>query len=228
MDLKNLVLRGFATARLTAGGDEQAQDPRWLGQKAQAVLLDRLRTLAIQCEAIDADEDLSEAGKARKRAELGTVAMKEIESDLATVRTALTTKLATAKARLAEAAHPEASDFDRLARLLRIQNQQRLLLELDNQSLLGELIRASREGDDVTFAAISELPGFLLRERGIAKETVAAARKQMMSRLDPLAVAAVEDSQTMSRLVDENISEAQRAIREFCGVPEERSVRVYK
>lgn len=227
MDLKNLVLRGFATARLVQGGDEAAQCPKWLGQKAQAVLLDRLRTLAIQCEGIDADEDLSPAGKARKKSELGTAAMQEIESDLATVRAALTTKLATARARLAEAAHPESSDFDRLARLLRIQNQQRFLMELDNQSLLGELIRASREGDDVTFSAIAELPAFVLRERGIAKESVDAARKQMMSRVDPLAVSAAEDAEQMATLVDQNIGEAQKAIREHCGLPESRSVRVY-
>lgn len=226
MDLKNLIEKGFSTARLTAGGNEQAQDPRWLGAKAQGVLLNHLRTLAIQCESIDANEDLSEAGRAKRRAELGTTALKEIEGDLAAIRSTLSAKLATAKQRLSEAGRPEGqSDVDRIARLLELQGVRQLLLTLNDQSLLGELVRSVKEGDQTTYEAIAGLPEIMLRSRNIAKETVTAARKQMLSRIDPSAVSMAEDSEVMSRLVDENFAEAKRAVVEHCGLPEERQTR---
>ena len=86
MDLRNLVLRGFSTFELCRGGDEKAQDPKWLGAKAQGVLLDRMRRLAIEVEAVDCDETLSDMGKTKKRAELGQAALAEIEGSIATIR----------------------------------------------------------------------------------------------------------------------------------------------
>jgi len=227
MDLRNLVLRGFSTARLCDGGDEKAQDPKWLGAKAQGVLLDRMRKLAIECESVDRDETLSDMGKAKKRAELGQAALAEIEGSVATIRNTLGSKLATAKGRLAQAGRPPGqSDIDRLARLLEVQGARQLLLSLSGQELLGELIRSTREGDSVTFEAIVGLPVFVLRDKGLASETISAARREMLGRLDPSAVAEAESAELMSQLVDESLEQSQRAIRDFCGLPEQRTIQV--
>ena len=226
MDLRNLVLRGFSTFELCRGGDEAKQDPKWLGQKAQSVLLDRMRQLAIQCESVDRDETLSDMGKAKKRAELGQAALKEVEQSVATIRSLLGSKLATAKARLAEAGRPAGqTDIDRLGRLLEVQSLRQLLLGLDGQALLGELVRATKEGDNVTFEAITGLPTFILRDKGIVGETVNAARRAMLGRLDPTAINEAESAEKMATLVDQNLEETKRAIREFAGLPEERKVR---
>jgi hypothetical protein len=229
MNLKALVERGFSTARLCQGGSETAQCPKWLAKRAQQVLLAKMRELYMSTVGVDADENLSEQGRARKKAELAKAALASIEESLGTVRNSLASKRKTAQQRLAEAGKPEGqSDIDRLARLMEVQGMRQLLLGLGGQELLGELIRSSREGDTTTFDAITGLPAFILRDKGIARETIDAARRELFNKLDPLAVSAAEDAETMARLVDENVSEAQRAIREFCGVPEERSVRVYK
>ena len=227
MDLRNLVLRGFSTFELCRGGDEAKQDPKWLGQKAQSVLLDRMRQLAIQCESVDRDETLSDMGKAKKRAELGQAALAEIESSVATIRATLGSKLATAKARLAEATRPAGqTDIDRLGRLLEVQSLRQLLLGLDGQALLGELVRATKEGDSVTFEAIVGLPTFVLRDKGIVAETVNAARRAMLGRLDPAAVSEAESAETMATLVDQNLEESQRAIRDFTGLAEKRTIQI--
>ncbi len=225
MDLKNLVLRGFSTFELCRGGDESKQDSRWLAQKGQSVLLDRMRQLAIQCESVDCDETLSDMGKARKRSELGQAALAEVESSVATIRSLLGSKLATAKARLAEAGRPAGqSDIDKLARLLEVQGVRQLLLSLGKQELLGELLRSVKEGDSVTFDAIVGLPTFVLRDKGIVAETVTAARREMLGRLDPTAINEAESAEMMARLVDENLEETQRAIRDFTGLPEHRTI----
>ena len=227
MDLKNLVLRGFSTFELCRGGDESKQDSRWLAQKGQSVLLDRMRQLAIQCESVDCDETLSDMGKARKRSELGQAALAEVESSVATIRSLLGSKLATAKARLAEATRPAGqTDIDRLGRLLEVQSLRQLLLGLDGQALLGELIRSTRESDSVTFDAMVGLPAFILRDKGIVAETVTAARREMLGKLDPSAVAEAEAGELMSQLVDESLAQSQKAIREHCGLPEQRTIQV--
>ena len=225
MDLRNLVLRGFSTFELCRGGDEKAQDPKWLGAKAQGVLLDRMRRLAIEVEAVDGDESLSDFGKAKKRSELGEAALKEVEQSVARIRGTIHSKLNTAKSKLAEAGRPAGqSDIDRLARLLEVQGLRQLLLGLDGQALLGELVRATKEGDSVTFDAIVGLPAFILRDKGIVAETVTAARREMLGRLDPTAINEAESAEMMARLVDENLEETQRAIRDFTGLPEHRTI----
>lgn len=225
MDLRNLVLRGFSTFELCRGGDEKAQDPKWLGAKAQGVLLDRMRKLAIECESVDRDETLSDMGKAKKRAELGQAALDEIEGSVATIRSLLGSKLATAKARLAEATRPAGqTDIDRLGRLLEVQGVRQLLLGLDGQGLLGELLRSVKEGDSVTFDAIVGLPAFILRDKGIVAETVTAARREMLGKLDPAAINEAEDGELMATLVEQNLEETQRAIRDFTGLPEPRTI----
>jgi len=225
MDLRNLVLRGFSTFELCRGGDEKAQDPKWLGAKAQGVLLDRMRRLAVEVEAANADQTLSDMGKAKKRAELGQAALAEIEGSVATIRSTLGSKLATAKARLAEAGRPAGqSDIDRLGRLLEVQGVRQLLLGLDGQGLLGELLRSVKEGDSVTFDAIVGLPAFILRDKGILAETVTAARREMLGKLDPTAINEVESAELMATLVEQNLEETQRAIRDFTGLPERRTI----
>ncbi len=225
MDLRNLVLRGFSTFELCRGGDEKAQDPKWLGAKAQGVLLDRMRRLAVEVEAANADQTLSDMGKAKKRAELGQAALAEIEGSVATIRSTLGSKLATAKARLAEAGRPAGqSDIDRLGRLLEVQGVRQLLLGLDGQGLLGELLRSVKEGDSVTFDAIVGLPAFILRDKGILAETVTAARREMLGKLDPTAINEAESAELMATLVEQNLEETQRAIRDFTGLPERRTI----
>ena len=227
MDLRNLVLRGFSTFELCRGGDEKAQDPKWLGAKAQGVLLDRMRRLAIEVEAVDGDESLSDFGKAKKRSELGEAALKEVEQSVATIRGTIHSKLNTAKSKLAEAGRPAGqSDIDRLGRLLEVQGVRQLLLGLDGQALLGELVRATKEGDSVTFDAIVGLPTFVLRDKGLTGETVAAARREMLGRLDPTAINEAESAELMATLVEQNLEETQRAIRDFTGLPEPRTIQV--
>jgi len=227
MDLRNLVLRGFSTFELCRGGDEKAQDPKWLGAKAQGVLLDRMRKLAIECESVDRDETLSDMGKAKKRAELGQAALAEIEGSVAMIRRTLGSKLNTAKSRLAKAGQPAGqSDIDRLGRLLEVQGVRQLLLSLGKQELLGELLRSVKEGDSVTFDAIVGLPTFVLRDKGIVAETVTAARREMLGRLDPTAINEAESAEMMARLVEESLEQAQRAIRGFVGMPEPRTIQV--
>ena len=227
MDLKNLVLRGFSTFELCRGGDEARQCPKWLGAKAQGVLLEKMRGLAIAVEGVSRDENLSDAGKAKKRAELGQAALAEIESSVATIRSLLGSKLATAKARLAEATRPAGqTDIDRLGRLLEVQSLRQLLLGLDGQALLGELIRSTRESDSVTFDAIVGLPAFILRDKGIVAETVTAARREMLGKLDPTAINEAESAEMMATLVEQNLEETQRAIRDFTGLPEPRTIAV--
>ncbi len=227
MDLRNLVLRGFSTSELCRGGDEKTQDPKWLGQKAQGVLLEKMRGLAIAVEGVNRDENLSDAGKAKKRAELGQAALAEIEGSVATIRNTIGSKLNTAKSRLAKAGQPAGqSDIDRIGRLLEVQGVRQLLLGLDGHALLGELLRSVKEGDQVTFSAVTGLPVFVLREKGITSETVAAARREMLGRQDPSAVAEAEAGELMQQLVDESLEQSQRAIREFAGLPEPRTIQV--
>ena len=227
MDLRNLVLRGFSTSSLCQGGDEKTQCPKWLGAKAQGVLLDRMRRLAIEVEAVDGDESLSDFGKAKKRSELGEAALKEVEQSVATIRGTIHSKLNTAKSKLAEAGRPAGqSDIDRLGRLLEVQGVRQLLLGLDGQGLLGELLRSVKEGDSVTFDAIVGLPAFILRDKGIVAETVTAARREMLGRLDPTAINEAESAELMGQLVDESLSQSQKAIREFVGLPEPRTIQV--
>jgi len=226
MDLRNLVLRGFSTSSLCQGGDEAKQDPKWLGAKAQTVLLEKMRGLAIACEAIDADEGLSDFGRTKRKTELGEKALKDVETHVATIRQTLGTKLATAKERLAKAGRPVGeSDIDRLSWMLSVQNHQRFLLDLDGQSLLGELARAVRDGDGRTYEAVTSLPVFILRQKGLTDDLMTASRKEWSRRIDPAAASDVEDGETMARLVDEDLATARRAIQQHCNLPEQREIR---
>ena len=225
MNLKQLVERGFYTGELCRGGDEEKQCPKWLAAKNQAILMDRLRRLYMDVAGIDGDESLSDVGRAKKKSDLATKALAEIEADAGRLRGLIETKGGTAQSRLARASHVGESDIDRLARLLTVQNQQRFLMDLDGQSLLGELARAVRDGDGTTYEAITSLPTFILRDKGITKEVVDASRREMSRRVDPSAAADVESAEVMARLVAEDLATAQRVVREHCGLPEENKVR---
>ena len=225
MNLKQLVERGFYTGELCRGGDEEKQCPKWLAAKNQAILMDRLRRLYMDVAGIDGDEFLSDVGRAKKKSDLATKALAEIEADAGRLRGLIETKGGTAQSRLARASHAGESDIDRLARLLTVQNQQRFLMDLDGQGLLGELARAVRDGDGTTYEAITSLPTFILRDKGITKEVVDASRREMSRRVDPSAAADVESAEIMARLVAEDLATAQRVVREHCGLPEENKVR---
>ena len=225
MNLQHLVRLGFHTQELCRGGDEEKQCPKWLAAKNQAILLDRLRRLYMDVSTIDADESLSDVGRAKRKTEVAQKALAETEAESARLRTLIETKGGTAQSRLARASHAGESDIDRLARLLTVQNQQRFLMDLDGQALLGELARAVKDGDSTTYEAVTSLPTFVLRAKGITKEVVDASRREMSRRVDPSAAADVESAEVMARLVAEDLATAQRVVREHCGLPEENKVR---
>ena len=226
MDLKNLVLRGFSTFELCRGGDEAKQDPKWLASRNQAVLMDKLRRLYMAVAQIDADETLSETGRTQKKTQLATKTLSDIEGETARLRGLIETKGATARSRLAKASRPVGeSDIDRLSWMLSVQNHQRFLLDLDGQSLLGELARAVKDGDSTTYEAVTSLPTFVLRAKGITKEMIDASRREWSRRVDPGAAADMESAEVMARLVDEDLATARRAIRDHCGLPEQDKIR---
>jgi len=226
MNLKQLVERGFYTQELCRGGDEERQDPRWLATKNQTILLDRLRRLCVDASSIDADESLSDVGRAKRKSDLAMKALAEIEADTARLRSLIEVKGGTAHNRLAQASRPAGeSDIDRLGRMLSVQNQQHFLLALDAQGLLGELARAVRDGDSTTYEAIVSLPVFILREKSITKEMIDASRREWSRRVDPGAAADMESAEVMARLVNEDLATAQRAIRDHCGLPEQDKIK---
>ncbi len=227
MDLKNLVLRGFSTFELCRGGDEAKQDPKWLASRNQAVLMDKLRRLYMAVAQIDADETLSETGKTQKKTQLATKTLSDIEGETARLRGLIETKGATARSRLAKASRPAGeSDIDRLSWMLSVQNHQRFLLDLDGQSLLGELARAVRDGDGRTYEAVTSLPVFILRQKGLTAEVLDASRREWSRRIDPAAAGEAEDSDVMARLVDEDLATARRVIQQHCNLPEQREIRI--
>ena len=226
MDLQHLVQIGFHTQELCRGGNEEMQDPKWLASRNQAVLMDKLRRLYMAVAQIDADETLSETGKTQKKTQLATKTLSDIEGETARLRGLIETKGATARSRLAKASRPVGeSDIDRLSWMLSVQNHQRFLLDLDGQSLLGELARAVRDGDGRTYEAVTSLPVFILRQKGLTDDLMTASRKEWSRRIDPAAAGEAEDSDVMARLVDEDLATAQRAIRDHCGLPEQDKIR---
>jgi len=226
MDLRRLVEQGFYTRELTRGGDEERQCPKFLAARNQAILLDRLRRLYMDVATVDGDESLSETGKGKRKRELAEKTLAAIHEDSARLRSLVESKGLTAKRRLAEAGRPAGeSDVDRLGRMLAVQNCQRFLADLDGQVLLGELARAVKDGDSTTYEAVTSLPTFVLRAKGITKEVVDASRREMSRRVDPSAAADVESAEIMARLVAEDLATAQRVVREHCGLPEENKVR---
>ena len=108
---------------------------------------------------------------------------------------------------------------------IRDRNHQRFLLDLDGQSLLGELARAVRDGDGRTYEAVTSLPVFILRQKGLTDDLMTASRKEWSRRIDPAAAGQAEDSDVMARLVDEALATARRAIQQHCNLPEQREIR---
>jgi len=226
MDLQHLVQIGFHTQELCRGGNEETQDPKWLASRNQAVLMDKMRRLYMAVAQIDADETLSATGKTQKKAQLATKTLGDIEAETTRLRGLIETKGATARSRLAKASRPDGeSDIDRLSWMLSVQNHQRFLLDLDGQSLLGELARAVRDGDGRTYEAITGLPTFILRQKSITQEMVDASRREWSRRIDPAAAGEAESADVMARLVDEDLATARRAIQQHCNLPEQREIR---
>ena len=227
MDLQHLVQIGFHTQELCRGGDEERQDPKFLASRNQAVLMDKLRRLYMAVAQIDADETLSETGRTQKKTQLATKTLSDIEGETARLRGLIETKGATARSRLAKASRPVGeSDIDRLSWMLSVQNHQRFLLDLDGQSLLGELARAVRDGDGRTYEAVTSLPVFILRQKGLTADVLDASRREWSRRIDPAAAGEAEDSDVMARLVDEDLATARRAIQQHCNLPEQREIRI--
>lgn len=225
MDLRNLIERGFSTARLCAGGHQESQDAKWLANRHQEVLLAVARSFTGAAARIDADPDLSDEGKARRRQQLAEQTMKDIEAESAKLRALIAQKRDLAHKELAEAVRPAGeSDGDRIVRELRLQNIQRHLLAMDGQGLLSQFAQAVKTGDAMIYDAVTTIPEFILRDKGFASETLAAARREWASRVAPAAARGVEDGDTMAQLAEQNFNEAARAIREFAGLPEPRRV----
>jgi len=226
MDLQNLLTRGFSTARLCQGGNQESQDVRWLASRHQEVLLTVARSFVTAAAGIDSDPDLSDEGKSRRRQQLAEQTLKDVEAESAKLRTLIAQKRDLAHKELSEATRPAGeSDGDRIIRELRLQNYQRHLLALDGQGLLAQFVTAVKNGDAMVYEAISTLPEFLLKDKGFASETLAAAKREWASRVAPAAARGVQDGDTMAQLAQENVSEVSRAIREFAGLPEDRQVR---
>ena len=226
MDLQHLVQIGFHTQELCRGGNEETQDPKFLASRNQAVLMDKMRRLYMAVAQIDADESLSDVGKVKRKTELGQKALGDIEAETARLRGLIETKGATARSRLAKASRPDGeSDIDRLSWMLSVQNYQRFLLDLDGQSLLGELARAVRDGDGRSYEAVTSLPVFVLRQKGLTDDLMTASRKEWSRRIDPSAAAEAESAEIMARLVNEDLATARRAIQQHCNLPEQREVR---
>ena len=226
MDLQHLVQIGFHTQELCRGGNEETQDPKFLASRNQAVLMDKMRRLYMAVAQIDADESLSDVGKVKRKTELGQKALGDIEAETARLRGLIETKGATARSRLAKASRPDGeSDIDRLSWMLSVQNYQRFLLDLDGQSLLGELARAVRDGDGRSYEAVISLPVFVLRQKGLTDDLMTASRKEWSRRIDPSAAAEAESAEIMARLVNEDLATARRAIQQHCNLPEQREVR---
>lgn len=226
MDLQHLVQIGFHTQELCRGGNEETQDPKWLASRNQAILMDKMRRLYMAVAQVDADETLSDTGKTQKKTQLATKTLSDIEAETTRLRTLIETKGGTARSRLAKASRPDGeSDIDRLSWMLSVQNHQRFLLDLDGQSLLGELARAVRDGDGRTYEAVTSLPVFILRQKGLTDDLMTASRKEWSRRIDPAAAGEAEDSDVMARLVDEDLATARRAIQQHCNLPEQREIR---
>jgi len=226
MDLQHLIQMGFSTRSLCGGGSEEHQCPRWLASKNQQFLLNKLRGLYVDVTGVDADESLSDVGRAKKKTELAARIMADLEAESAKLRALIESKGDAARNRLAQASRPVGeTDIDRVARLLETQNLQRFLLDLDAQNLLGELARAVRDGDGRTYEAVTSLPSFILRQKSITQEMIDASRREWSRRVDPVAAGDVESAEVMARLVTEDLATATRAVREFTNLPEERMVR---
>jgi len=226
MDLQHLVQIGFHTQELCRGGNEETQDPKWLASRNQAILMDKMRRLYMAVAQVDADETLSDTGKTQKKTQLATKTLSDIEAETTRLRGLIETKVATARSRLAKASRPaDESDIDRLSWMLSVQNHQRFLLDLDGQSLLGELARAIRDGDGRTYEAVTSLPVFILRQKGLTDDLMTASRKEWSRRIDPAAAGEAEDGEIMARLVTEDLATARRAIQQHCNLPEQREIR---
>jgi len=227
--LEKLLRFGFPTAELCRGGDESLQDPRWLCFRQQGVLLQHLRGFAEAVEKVRTDPNLSDTGRAAKRRELAAALLAKFKSeDGQKVLGLIRQKAGIAKSKLAQAERPVGeSDIDRLAHLLRVQGAQRFLVDMNGQALLAELNRAVQNRDPVMFAAITETPSFVLKDKGVAAETIAAASKAWREATSPGLANDLETAERMLALAEQNLAEVVEAVQEVGGI-EERTVTVMK
>jgi hypothetical protein len=228
MNLKALVERGFVTASLVRGGDAEKQDPRWLASRQQEYLRDKMGKFLAERDKVNGDANLSDTGRHARQGELATALLAELSSESGQrLLNTLREKQQKARTALEKAGQPAGeSDIDRLARIMRAQNAQRFLLELDGRGLLHELMRAVSERDRVAYEAISELPVFILRAKGVTDEAVKAARREWEKATNPALSTACEEADTALRVAEQDYGDAVKAIRDFAGLPAERQVTV--
>lgn len=230
MRLQDYIDRGFPTSGLCRDGDAESQDPKWLALKQQSFLLATMRELRDAVGKIADDPHLNDAGRVAKRREAGNAALAKLTNEVGQrIPSMIRSKAGAIRGRLAQAERPpEETDIGRLERLLRVQAVQRFYEQMDGSGLLLEISRAIRERDAVAFEAVTGLPAFFLRNKGVTREAVDAARRDWLHQINPSLAQAAEDATVMENLCGQNIVETERAIREFCGIEEPRTVEVRK
>lgn len=230
MRLQDYIDRGFPTSGLCNDGDAEGQDAKWLASKQQSFLLTTMRELRDAVAKIADDPHLNDAGRAAKRREAGNAALARLTSEAGQrIPNTIRSKVGMIRDQLARASRPpEETDIGRLERLLRVQGVQRFYEQMDGSGLLQEIARAIRERDAVAFVAVTELPAFFLRGKGVTREAVDAARRDWLHQINPTLAQAAEDASVMENLCQQNTVETERAIREFCAIEPPREVRITK
>ena len=228
MNLSGLLQLGFASKSLLVGADEAGQCPKWLAARQQGVLLDDLRKLADGLAKIDGDGNLTPAGKTARKRELGTAFLAGLESESGKrLLSMAVTKRDLAHAALRKAQQPAGqTDIDRLIALMEVQNAQRFLLELKPQQLLAELMRAVENRDGVIYKGIIGLPAFILRDRQISREVLAAAESEWLSKTCPTEAAAAKGADVGLSVAEGDRDLVARVVREACGIEEPRKIEV--
>jgi|GEM_PF-1325207 len=228
MDLKHLIQFGFASRAHLTGADERAQDCRWIAGKQQTSLLADLQKLANDLEKIDADGNLTPAGKTAAKRKRGTEFLAGLESEAGKrLLSVIVTKHGNARENLQKAQRPaEQNAFDHLYDLMQVQNMQQHLLSLKPELLLVELARAVEARDATTYKAITSLPGFVLRDRGIARETLAAAESEWLGKSCPTEHAAAKGADVGLQVAEADREQVAKIVRAECGIEEPRKIEV--
>ena len=227
--LEKLLRFGFSTASLCAGGDEHAQCPKWLCQRQQGVLLDQLKAFSIETAKIEADPNLSAAGKTSKRRELALATLSKLKSeDIRRPADNISTKLNAARNRMAAAERPAGeSDTDRLLHQLRVAGVQAFLGGLDGSALSIELNAAVARRDRVVYDAITMIPTTVLRAKGITSGFFEGAVREWRKGLNPGLAEEISVAEQMHDLAEQSLQAVVSAVEEAGGV-ETRSVTVTK
>jgi hypothetical protein len=222
MNLRQLIDHGFSTANLAAGGEQDS--PKWYAGKHQTLLMNEARLLAAACDQVNQDADLTAEGKARRRTELGKQA-------LARITTGSQERFSGYIARKRDAAQKDLdtavsggnrSELRELLDLLREQQLQNALLQLDGGELMSELASAVRRDDRSTAQAIVNLPAVTLARKGIVKETIQATRQALQECVAPAASNQLREAQLAHEVVVQDLATVEKAIREHCGIEGDR------